>query len=259
METFFGPWTEIKVLFMTMIVINITIIVANIFMIILSIMIIIMGWGPGAGGDHDGPGGRASAEVQGEIWSVIKQWRWRQNLIPVFCSQIVRSCWWSNNTLERRQYLILVNCPTKQFLLLFISSLYISTAMMLYLLLLLFVWDRMMKQCNVLALPNPSGGQDDRENLLYASNTMRREEFYSHESEIYFQKLKMHVQKCSCPKVNVGWNPDVFYNVFQTDLKNHMNGIIFGILAFCCPPHIHPKDTMTFVFWLYLYTFSKCF
>ena len=52
--------------------------------------------------------------------------------------------------------------------------------------------------------PNPSGGQDDRENLLYASNTMRREEFYSHESEIYFQKLKMHVEKCSCPKVNVG-------------------------------------------------------
>ena len=46
METFFGPWTEIKVLFMTMIVINITIIVdiiINIFMIILSIMIIIMG------------------------------------------------------------------------------------------------------------------------------------------------------------------------------------------------------------------------
>ena len=52
--------------------------------------------------------------------------------------------------------------------------------------------------------PNRSGGQDDRENLLYASNTMRREEFYSQESEIYFQKLKMHVQKCSCPKVNVG-------------------------------------------------------
>ena len=41
METFFGPWTEIKVLIMTMIVINITIIVAiiiNIFMIIVSII-----------------------------------------------------------------------------------------------------------------------------------------------------------------------------------------------------------------------------
>ena len=46
METFFGPWTEIKVLIMTMIVINIAIIVAiiiNLFMIIVSIMVIIMG------------------------------------------------------------------------------------------------------------------------------------------------------------------------------------------------------------------------
>ena len=39
METFFGPWTEIKVLIIAMIVINITIIVAiiiNIFMIIVA-------------------------------------------------------------------------------------------------------------------------------------------------------------------------------------------------------------------------------
>ena len=131
------------------------------------------------------------------------------------------------------------------------SALYIDicTAMVLYLLLLLFAMYEIEWWNNAMCLPYPtlhvdkmtdktkrqkkkrledkkrerqkqirwwnnakcsphstSGGQDDRENLLYASNTMRREEFYSHESEIYFQKLKMHVEKCSCPKVNVGWN-----------------------------------------------------
>ena len=34
--------------------------------------------------------------------------------------------------------------------------------------------DTMVKQCKMLTSPTPSGGQDDGENLLYASNTIRR-------------------------------------------------------------------------------------
>ena len=52
---------------------------------------------------------------------------------------------------------------------------------------------------------------------------------------------------------------NVFYNVFQMDMNSRVNGIIFGILVFWCPPHIHPKETMTFVFWLNLHNFSRCF
>ena len=80
-----------------------------------------------------------------------------------FYSQILRSCWWSNNG---RQYLILINCPTRQFLLMFISSLYwylYSYGAILIAAFVCDVWNRMMKQCNVLALPNFTGGQDDRQ------------------------------------------------------------------------------------------------
>lgn len=62
--------------------------------------------------------------------------------------------------------------------------------------------DTMVKQCKMLTSLNLRWTRWQRES---SSNTMRRE-FNSQESEIYFQKLKMHVQKCSCPKVNVGWN-----------------------------------------------------
>ena len=72
------------------------------------------------------------------------------------------SCFYS----QIRQYLILINCPTRQFLLLFISSLYwylYSYGAILIAAFVCDVWDRMMKQCNVLALPNFTGGQDDRQ------------------------------------------------------------------------------------------------
>ena len=49
----------------------------------------------------------------------------------------------------------------------------------------------------------------------------------------------------------------VFYNVFQTDLKSRMIGIIFGILVLCCPPHIHPKEIMILDYSCSTYFFCK--
>ena len=49
----------------------------------------------------------------------------------------------------------------------------------------------------------------------------------------------------------------VFYNVFQTDLKSRMIGIIFGTLVLCCPPHIHPKEIMILDYSCSTYFFCK--
>ena len=59
--------------------------------------------------------------------------------------------------MERRQYMILIDCPTRQFLLLFISSLIdICTPIALYLLLLLFVMCEIEWWNNALCLPYPT-------------------------------------------------------------------------------------------------------
>ena len=65
--------------------------------------------------------------------------------------------------------------------------------------------DTMVKQCKMLTSLNLRWTRWQRESSLCFQHH-EPWEFYSQESEICFQKLKMHVRKCSCPKVNVGWN-----------------------------------------------------
>ena len=117
--------------------------------------------------------------------------------------------------------------------------------------------DTMVKQCKMLTSLNLRWTRWQRESSLcfqhHEAWRILRTRVWNIFSKAEDACTEMFMSKSKCRLKPT--RATVFYIVFQTDLIYRMNGIIFGILVFWCPPHIHPKESMNFVFWRNLYNF----